>query len=129
LNREELVEYKELIKEQAYLPHLLKYPNHAHNDSRVWNGLPRKIKTKLINIQSTPKLGWGFQVDYQWNAIAFSICMCPIILIGCILATCLCIKYKWPISAGITLASAPVTLVMTANTLLGGITKQEGLSK
>jgi hypothetical protein len=127
LTGQKLSDYKAIIQSE-YLLHLLKYPEHAHPSSPVWTGLPRKIRTKLINRQPTPKIGWGFSVERQWNSVAFTILTCPIIIVGFIIATCLCIKYKWPVSAGVTLALAPVTVVIFANTMLGGITKQKGLS-
>jgi hypothetical protein len=55
--------------------------------------------------------------------------MLPHILIGYILGTFLCIKHKWPISADITIASAPLKLGMAAKTFLGQIIKQDMLSK
>jgi hypothetical protein len=128
LTGQKLSDYKEVIQSE-YLLHILKYPEDAHPTSPIWNGLPRKIRTKLINRQPIPKIGWGFSVERRWNSLASTILMCPIIIIGFIIATCLCIKYTWPISAGITLALAPVTLVTFANTMLGGITKQKGLSE
>ena len=109
--------------------HLLRNPDHAHADSRIWKGLPKKIGTKLINQLPDPKTGWGFSVEQEWNPLAFTLLMCPIILAGFAISTWLCIRFNWPVSAGVTLALGPVTLVTFANTMLGGITKQKGLSK
>jgi hypothetical protein len=60
LEGQDLAKYKGVIAEGDVLLHYVKYPSHAHPDSPVWNGLPRKIKTKLINYNTSHKLGWGF---------------------------------------------------------------------
>jgi hypothetical protein len=129
LEGQDLVKYKGVIAEGDVLLHYVKYPDHAHPDSPVWNGLPRKIKTKLTNHNTTHKLGWGFQVEYEWDQYTFITLICLVSFVGFILATVLCVKFKWPVSAGVTMACAPITIVMTTNTLIGGITKQKGLLK
>jgi hypothetical protein len=55
--------------------------------------------------------------------------MCPIIIVGFIAAIYMAIRDKWPASAGITLALAPVSLMAFVYTMLGGVMKQKGLSK
>lgn len=113
----------------SFMLHLLKYPDDVKPDLPIWTGLPKKIRTKLTNQDKFQKAGWGFQVEYEWNSVAFVVMMCPIIVLGFLIATFLSIKFQWPISAGVTLALAPLTLVTFMNTILGGITKQKGLSK
>lgn len=128
LSGQNLSHFKGLIG-GSYPLHLLKYPNHALPESPIWRGIPKKIRTKLVNRQNTQKIGWGFQVEHEWNSKAFTLMTCPIIILGFIIATCLCIKFNWPVSAGVTLALAPVTIITYVNTMLGGIAKQKGLSK
>ena len=128
LTGQRLSVYKEFL-DSEYLLHLLKFPEDAHSTSPVWTGFPRKIRTKLINRQPTPKIGWGFSIQHEWNSIAFTVAVCPIILVGFIMATYLSIKYEWPTSTGIALATGVVTLVTFVNTMLGAITKQKGISK
>ncbi|KAE9367293.1 hypothetical protein N431DRAFT_513570 [Stipitochalara longipes BDJ] len=123
-----LSSYKYCLQSE-FLLHLLKFPGDALPESPVWTGLPRKIRTKLINRQPTPKLGWGFSVDHEWNTLAFTVSMCPIIIAGFVLAIYLAIRYKWPVSAAITLALAPVTLIAFLDTMLKGVLKQKSLSK
>jgi hypothetical protein len=128
LTGQKLSEYKGNLQSK-YLLHLLRFPEDAHPESPIWIGLPRKIKTKLINHQSTPKTGWGLSVEHEWNSVAFTILMYPIIIVGFILAIYISVRDKWPASAGITLALAPVSLLAFVNTMLGSILKQKGLSK
>jgi hypothetical protein len=124
LTGEDLNNFKGLIG-GSFMLHLLKYPN----DVKPGIPLPKKIRRKLINQDRVQKAGWGFQVEYRWNSAAFVVMMCPIIILGFIIATFLSIKFQWPISAGVTLAVAPPTLVAFINTTLGGIAKEKGLSK
>ena len=49
--------------------------------------------------------------------------MCPTILI---ISTTLCINYQWP-SAGVTLALAPVTIVIFVNTMLSEYYKAKAI--
>lgn len=122
LTGQKLSEYKELLHSE-HLLHLLKFPDHALPESPVWSGLPRKIRTKLMNRQATPKIGWGFSVQHEWSSIAFTVAISPIIIVGFFIATYLSIRYQWPVSSGIALAVGVVTLVTFINTMLGGITK------
>lgn len=128
LTGQELDNFKGLIG-GSFMLHLLKYPDDAKPDLPIWIGLPKKIRTKLVNHDKAQKAGWGFQVEYEWNVVAFVAMTCPIIILGFLIAVFLSIKYQWPISAGVTLALAPLTLVTFINTTLGGITKQKGLTK
>ena len=128
LTGDDLSAFKELLN-GSYLLHLLKFPNHAKPRSPIWRGLPKKLRTKLINEKDVKIPGWGFQVDYEWDSKAFTILTVPVILFGFLVATSLCVAFQWPISAGLTLALAPVTIVTYINTMIGGITKQRGLSK
>ena len=82
-----------------------------------------------MNCQPTPKTGWGFSVDYEWNTVAFTVSMWPVIIAGFVLAIYLAIKYKWPASAAITLALAPVTLIAFLDNKLKDVLKQKNLSK
>jgi hypothetical protein len=128
LTGQRLSDYKEILQSE-FLLHLLKFPEDAHPESPVWTGLPRKIRTKLINQQSTPKIGWGFSVDHEWNTLAFTVSMCPIIIAGFVVAIYLAVTDKWPMSAAITFALAPVTLIAFLNTMLKDVMKQKSLSK
>jgi hypothetical protein len=128
LTGQRLSDYKEVLQSELLL-HLLKFPDDAHPESPVWAGLPRKVRTKFINRQATPKIGWGFSVDHEWNTLAFTISMCPIIIAGFVLAIYLSIRHSWPVSAAITLALAPITLITFLNTMLKDVMKQKNLSK
>jgi hypothetical protein len=123
---EELIQFKGIISGDTLL-HLLKYPDHAHAELPIWTGLPKKIRTKLINQTRVQVPGWGFQVDHEWNSVAFVIMTCPIILVGFVTAVVLSVIFRWPISAGVTLALGPVTLVTYVNTMIGGVARQKGL--
>jgi len=124
---EELIHFKAIISGDTLL-HLLKYPEDANAELPIWSGLPKKIRTKLTNQKRVQMPGWGFQVEHEWNSVAFVVMTCPIIIVGLIIAITLSVKFNWSVSGGITLALLPVTLVMYINTMLGGITKQKGLS-
>jgi hypothetical protein len=128
LTGQDLNNFKGLIG-GSFMLHLLKYPDDVKPDLPIWTGLPKKIRTKLINDDRVQKVGWGFQVEYEWNSTAFVVMMCPIIVLGSLIATFLAIKFQWPITAGATLALAPLTVVTFINTILGGIVKQKDLSK
>lgn len=125
---EELIHFKGIISGDT-LFHLLKYPDDAHAELPIWTGLPKKIRTKLINQKRIQMPGWGFQVEHEWDSVAFVVRTRPIIIVGFVIAVVLSVTFKWPVSAGVTLALGPVTLVMYINTMLSGITKQKGLSK
>lgn len=125
---EELIHFKGIISGDTLL-HLLKYPDHAHAKLPIWIGLPKKIRTKLLNQDRVQVPGWGFQVEHEWNSVAFVIITCPIIFLGFVMAIVLSIIFKWPTSAGVSLALLPVTLIMYTNTMLGSIAKQKGLLK
>ncbi|KIM98374.1 hypothetical protein OIDMADRAFT_31177 [Oidiodendron maius Zn] len=123
---EELSHFKGLISGNTLL-HLLKYPNHANAELPIWSGLPKKIRTKLVNQRRIQVPGWGFQVEHKWNSVAFVIMTSPVIIMGFVIATVLTIAFKWPVSAGVNLAVLPVTLITYVNTIVGGVTKQRGL--
>ena len=128
LVKEELIHFKGIISGDALL-HLLKYPDDAHAELPIWTGLPKKIRTKLISQKRIQMPGWGFQVEHEWNSVAFVVMTCPIIIVGFIIAVVLSVTFKWPMSAGVTLALGPVTIIMYVNAMLSSITKQKGLSK
>jgi hypothetical protein len=128
LTGQDLNNFKGLIG-GSFMLHLLKYPDDVKPDLPIWTGLPKKIRTKFTNDDRVQKVGWGFQVEYEWNSVAFVVMMCPIIVLGSLIATFLAIKFQWPITAGATLALAPLTVVTFINTILGGIVKQKDLSK
>jgi len=94
LTGNDLIQYKTQIIQSDYLLPLLQHPEDGHKDSPIWTGLPRKIKTKLINTYPQPKNGWGFSVEEQRSSLAFTILMCPVILFGFAIATWLSIKFK-----------------------------------
>jgi hypothetical protein len=129
LTNERISDYKDLIRCNKYLLHILEYPQVAHSDSCVKEGLPRRINTELTNHQAYPKIGRDFQAEYRRNVVSISYLHTFSHSHSSILASFLCVKHKWPISACVTAASAPVTPVIVAITLLGQITKQERLLK
>jgi hypothetical protein len=128
LTGQDLNNFKGLIG-GSFMLHLLKYPDDVKPDLPIWTGLPKKIRRKLINQDRFQKVGWGFQVEYERNSVAFVVIWSPFIIIGFLIATCLSIKFQWPISAGITLALVLPTLVTFINSMSGDIAKQKGLSK
>jgi hypothetical protein len=123
----ELTRYK-LKLESDYLLHPFWHPEHALPRSPIWKGLPRKIRTKLICQQADPKLGWGFSAEYEWDWQTFTFIMSPFVLAGCFIAAALCAHYQWPISSGIMLAMAPITVIAFINTMLTNHIKQRGWS-
>jgi hypothetical protein len=125
---QKLIEFKGLIS-GGYLLHLLRKPHHSLPSSPIWTGLPKKIRTNLVNQQDAQKKGWGFQVEQEWDARASTLLTFPIIALCFGIAIHLCIRFRWPASAGVTLAVASTTLVQFVNIMLGGIMKQKGLLK
>ncbi|KAH6714475.1 hypothetical protein BKA61DRAFT_575228 [Leptodontidium sp. MPI-SDFR-AT-0119] len=48
LSGDDLIQFKGLLS-GSYLLHLLKFPDHAKPDSPIWMGLPKKLRSKLVN--------------------------------------------------------------------------------
>ncbi len=126
---EDLTCYKNLLNGE-YLLHLFWEPECALAKAPIWNGLPRKVKTKLKCLKEDRTIpGWGFSIEYEWDWLTFTILVSPVSILSIAIAVILCVHYQWPIASGVTLALAPTTLLAFISTLASNVMKQKGLSK